>query len=98
MVLWYLSTLVKNMVQLKIVANDEIVEKFKRIVLAKHGKLELSVEGEEALKLYIGKYEHLLSELCPPEEDPLAKIAGIGCSDERRNVLKDLERLEAGEL
>jgi len=94
----YHSTLVKNVVQLKIIADDEVVEKFKRIVLAKHGKLELSVEGEEALKLYIGKYEHFLSDLCPPEEDPLTRIAGIGCSEERRNVLKDLKRLEAGEL
>jgi len=33
------------------VAADEIVEKFKRIVLAKHGKLELSVEGEERSRL-----------------------------------------------
>lgn len=86
------------MAQLKIIVSDEIVEKFKKIVLAKHGKLELSVEGEEAIKLYIQKYEHLLHGLSPPEEDPLAKIVGIGCSDERRNVLKDLERLEAGEI
>ncbi len=86
------------MVQLKIIADDEIAEKFKRIVLAKHGKLELSVEGEEALKLYIQKYEYLLHDFRPPEEDPLSKIVGIGRSDERRNVLKDLERLEAGEL
>jgi len=85
------------MTQLKIVAADEIVEKFKKIVLAKHGKLELSVEGEEAIKLYIKKYEHLLRGLCPPEEDPLAEIVGIGRSDEKRNVLKDLERLEVGE-
>jgi len=62
------------MTQLKIVADDEIVEKFKKIVLAKHGKLELSVEGEEAIKLYIQKYEHLLRGLCPPEEDPLKEI------------------------
>jgi len=31
------------------VAADEIVEKFKRIVPAKHGKLELSVEGRRPL-------------------------------------------------
>ncbi len=30
-----------------------IIEKIKRIVLAKNGKLELSAEGEEALKLFI---------------------------------------------
>jgi len=86
------------MVQLKIVANDQVVEKFKKIVLAKHGKLEPSVEGEEAIQLYIRKYEHLLSELCAPEDDPLTRILGLGRSEERRSVLKDLERLEAGKL
>lgn len=40
--------------------------------------------------MYIQKYEHLLHGLSPPEEDPLAKIVGIGCSDERRNVLKEI--------
>jgi len=84
--------------QIKIVAPDEVIEKFKRIVLAKHGKLELSIEGEEALKLYIQKYDYLLHGLCPPEEDPLKDVVGIGCSAERRNILRDLERLEAGEL
>jgi hypothetical protein len=86
------------MSQIKILAPAEVIEKFKKIVLAKHGKLELSVEGEEALKLYIKKYEYLLGSLCPPEEDPLSKLCGIGRSSERHNVLKDLERLEAGEL
>jgi len=80
------------------VTDDKIAEKFKKIILAKHGKLELSVEGEEAIRLYIQKYEHLLYEPCPPSDDPLARIVGIGRSDDRRNVLKDLERLEAGEL
>lgn len=56
--------------QVKILASDETVEKFKRIVLAKHGKLELSAEGEEALKLYVKKYEKLLGGMVPPDEDP----------------------------
>jgi len=86
------------MAQIKIVAPHEVIEKFKKIVLAKHGKLELSVEGEEALKLYIRKYEHLLHGLLSPEDDPLREIVGLGCSSERRNVLKDLEKLETGEL
>ena len=86
------------MAQIKIVAPHEVIERFKKIVLAKHGKLELSVEGEEALKLYIQKYEHLLHELPSPENDPLKEIVGLGCSSERRNVLKDLEKLETGEL
>lgn len=86
------------MAQIKILASDDTVEKFKRIVLVKHGKLEVSAEGEEALKLYIKKYERLLGSMVPPDEDPLRKICGIGRSSERHNVLKDLERLEAGEL
>jgi len=86
------------MAQIKIVAPHEVIEKFKKIVLAKHGKLELSVEGEEALKLYIRKYEHLLHGLLSPEDDSLKEIVGLGCSSERRNVLKDLERLETDEF
>jgi len=33
----------------KILASQDTVDKSKRIVLAKHDKLELSAEGEEAL-------------------------------------------------
>jgi hypothetical protein len=84
--------------QIKIVAAQETIEKFKRIVLAKHGKLELSAEGVEALRLYIKKYEGLLGGIVPPDQDPLKGICAIGRSKERHNVLKDLELLEAGEL
>lgn len=86
------------MAQIKIVATNETVEKFKRIVLAKHGKLELSAEGEEALKLYIMKYGGLLGRMVPADQDPLKNICTIGRSKERHNVLKDLELLEAGEI
>lgn len=74
------------------------MDKFKRIVLAKHGKLELSAEGEEALNLYIKKYERLLGKMVPPDEDPLKQLSGIGRSTKRHNVLRDLERLEKGEI
>jgi hypothetical protein len=84
--------------QIKIIAPKDVVEKFKKIVLAKHGKLELSAEGEEALRLYIRKYESLLGGLCAPEQDPLTRICGIGRSRDRHNVFKDLEKLEAGRL
>ena len=83
---------------MKIIASNDTLERFKRIVLVKRGKLELSAEGEEALRLYIKKYENLLGGLCPPERDPLARICGIGRSSARHNVLKDLEKLETGEL
>jgi len=88
----------EQMAQIKIIASRDLVDKFKKIVLAKHGKLELSAEGEEALRLYIRKYEWLLSGLRSPDDDPLTKICGIGRSARRHNVLKDLEKLEAGEL
>jgi hypothetical protein len=84
--------------QVKIIASNDTIERFKRIVLAKRGKLELSAKGEEALRLYIKKYENLLGGICPPARDPLAKICGIGRSSTHRNVLKDLDRLETGRL
>ncbi len=87
-----------KLAQIKIVAANDTIDKFKRIVLAKHGKLELSAEGEEALGLYIRKYEGLLGTMVPPDQDPLKRICGIGRSRDRHNVLKDLDRLEAGEL
>jgi len=86
------------MARIKIVAADDTIEKFKRIVLAKHEKLELSAEGEEALGLYIRKYEGLLGSMVPPDKDPLKGITGIGRSSARHNVLRDLKSLEAGEL
>ncbi len=86
------------MTQVKIIAPADVVEKFKKIVFARHKKLELSVEGQEALKMYIKKHEHLLHELCPPEKDPLSKICGIGKSADRHNALDDLKKLDAGKL
>ena len=83
------------MAQIKILAAEDTIEKFKRIVLAKHGKLELSVEGEEALKLYIKKYQKLLGQMTSPEEDPLKQLSGLGRSRGRHNALKELKQLEA---
>jgi hypothetical protein len=83
--------------QIKIIASDKVLEDFKKIVLVKHGKLELSVEGEEALKMYIKKYEYLLKKLIPPEKDPLKDIIGMVRSKEKHNVLQELEMLERGE-
>ena len=80
--------------QIKILAAEETIEKFKRIVLAKHGKLELSAEGEEALKLYVKKYERLLGGLVSPEKDPLKDVCSIGRSDKPHNALKELKVLE----
>ena len=91
------STKVKTS-QLKILAVDDTVDKSKRIVLPKHGKLELSAEGEKALKLYIKKHEGLLGRMVPPDEDPMKELSGIGRSRGRHNALKELKVLEAGEF
>ena len=85
------------MAQVEILAFQDTVDKFKRIALA-HDKLELSAEGEEALKLYTKRYERLLGGLCPPDKDSPTRIRRIGRSSRRHNVLKDLERLDSGEL
>jgi len=58
------------MAQIMILASQKTIDKFKRIALAKYGKLELSAEGEEALRLYIKRYEGRLGGLCPPDQDP----------------------------
>jgi len=85
--------------QIKILADDSTIEKFKRIVLAKHGKMQLSVEGEEALKLYVKKYERLLGEISSPEEDPLKDLTGLARSKGRHNALQELKNLEkSGEI
>ena len=87
------------MAQIKILADDSTIEKFKRIVLAKHGKMQLSVEGEEALKLYVKKYERLLGEISSPEEDPLKDLTGLARSKGRHNALQELKNLEkSGEI
>lgn len=83
--------------QIKIIASDNTIEDFKKIVLAKHGKLEISIEGEEALRMYIKRYEHLLKRLVPAEDDPLKSIVGAVRSKGKHNVLKELEILERGE-
>lgn len=83
--------------QIKIIAADKVLEEFKKIVLAKHGKLELSLEGEEALKMYIKKYDYLLKKLVPPEKDSLKGLVGSVRSKGKHNVLKELDMLERGE-
>ncbi|MCD6513996.1 MAG: hypothetical protein J7L07_03655 [Candidatus Odinarchaeota archaeon] len=84
--------------QLKINIDDEVLMKFKQIVLAKRGKLEISREGEEAIRLYIKKYEHLLQSGVELKHDPLIKVIGAVKSDKRSNALIDLKKLEAGKL
>lgn len=78
------------MAQVKILAYKDIVDKFKKIVLAKHGKLELSAEGGEAFRLYIKKHESLLGGLCAPEQEPLTKICGVRTSHQGHSVRRQM--------
>jgi hypothetical protein len=84
--------------QVKIVANEELIRKFKQIALIKHGKLNLTVEGEEALRLYIDKHKHLIEKFPPKELDPLNEVIGAVASPSPTDALRDLKRLEKGEL
>lgn len=83
--------------QIKIVADDRLIKMFKQIALIKHGKLNLSTEGEEALRLYVNKYKYLLEGL-PKGPDPLSEVIGAMASPRKADALKDLKRLEKGEL
>jgi len=79
--------------QLKFQVDDELLKKFKQIVLSKHGSLKLSVEGQEAIRMYVSRYKHLLRNL-DREEDPLKKVVGALESSGHVNALKDLKDLE----
>ncbi len=83
------------MTQLKFLLDDELAKKFKQIVLAKRGKIELTPEGEDAIRLYIEKYERLLQSKKSLETDPLARITGKVRSKKPQNALEDLKELES---
>ncbi len=55
----------------------------------------LSPEGEEALNLYIKRYEGLLRKLAPSEQDPLKDICGIGRSKERAKRVEGFRTIGA---
>jgi len=80
------------------VANEELIKKFKQIALMKHGKLNLAVEGEEALRLYVGKHRHLIEKFPSKELDPLNEVIGAVSSPRATDALKDLKKLEMGRL
>ncbi len=82
------------MAQIKFVVDDELAKEFKQMVLAKHGKLELSTEGEAALRLYLEKNSLTESEAAKKGEH-LANIIGAVKSVGRHDALEDLRRLEA---
>lgn len=79
-------------VQLKFVVDSSLAERFKRAVLAKRGKLELSREAEEALRLYL---EREAREPAPRRtKDPLLAVIGIcASSGPKPNALADKQGL-----
>ena len=82
------------MAQVKFVVDEELLKKFKQIVIKRRGKIELTPEGEEALKLYIQKYGGSDSEL-RGRPDPLNAIIGSIRTGKRRSALRDLKEVEA---
>jgi len=85
------------MAQLKFSVSDKLAKDFRQTVLAKRGKLEVSREGEEALKLYLKKNRKELAESSRGSRraDPILRIIGAVKSRERRNALEDLKRMES---
>lgn len=82
------------MAQVKFVIDDELLKKFKQIVIRKRGKIELTPEGEDAIRLYIQKYEGLLSGP-GTGRDPLTKVIGAIRTGKARSALDDLKELES---
>jgi hypothetical protein len=81
------------MAQVKFVIDEELLKKFKQIVIKRRGKIELTPEGEEAIRLYVKKYEDL--ERKKAEDDPLIAAIGAVRTGTARSALKDLKELES---
>ena len=81
------------MAQVKFVIDEQLLRRFKQIVIKRRGKIELTPEGEEAIRLYIKKYEDL--ERKHGEGDPLLAAVGALRTNKARSALKDLKELES---
>jgi hypothetical protein len=82
------------MAQVKFVVDEELLKRFKQVVIKRRGKIELTPEGEEALKLYIQRYGD--TEGGNGEgPDPLNAAIGAIRTGKRRSALRDLKELEA---
>jgi hypothetical protein len=91
MVLQYWST--PSMAQVKFIVDEQLLKKFKQIVIKRRGKIELTPEGEEAIRLYVKKYEH--PEGKKGKDDPLVAAIGAVRTGKARSALKDLKELES---
>ena len=81
------------MAQLKFVVDDKLAKEFKQLVLARRGKLELSSEGQAALKLYIEEHKEENVELAD-RPDPLSSIIGALKTGGTHDALEELRKLE----
>ena len=79
---------------MKFVIDDELLKKFKQIVIRRRGKIELTPEGEAAIRLYIEKYGGALEDE-PQRVNPLVAAIGAIRTGKTRSALKDLKDLEA---
>lgn len=79
--------------QLKFVVDKNLADRFKQEVLKRRGKLDLSKEGEEALRLYLKTKGPVTG--AESQEDPILKVIGIATSrgNVRPNALDDKRRL-----
>lgn len=78
--------------QIKFVVEKEIADRFKRAVVARRGKLDLSREGENAMRLYLRELEKPVE---PRAVDSLLGIIGIASSrgTRRPNALSEKRAL-----
>ncbi len=78
--------------QLKFTIDSALATQFKQAVLKRTGKLDLSREGAEALRLYLAQAAPNVTD---PAEDPILKVIGIATSRGRvrPNALQDKRRL-----
>jgi hypothetical protein len=83
------------MAQVKFVIDDELLKRFKQVVIKRRGKIELTPEGEAAIKLYIEKYGSTLDDGPKRKIDSLTAAIGAIHTGKSRNALKDLKELEA---
>lgn len=80
------------MTQVKFTVDSALANRFKEAVVRRRGKLDLSREGAEALRLYLG---HVAAETREPGKEPVLKVLGIATSrgKARPNALADKRRL-----
>ena len=73
--------------------DEKLLRRFKQVVTKRRGKIEQTPEGEEAIRLYMIKYEDM--ERRQGKGDPLMAAVGAVHTGKARSALKDLKKLES---